>query len=346
MPQARVRLADIAKELDVSPSLVSKVLNRRLGGRSGASPTMIQAIFDKARELDYQAHAAASSLSQRRTNALAVFVHDHGVRGSELATAAIKAIAGYSAQTNQRLMLQYYQSVEEFDRLMHIAHQSTVDGLILLGLQPTASTSLNLIVQRGLPVVTVLDRSARPSFVNIGIKQERVTEIAAEHLIARGCRRLGYLGNANPLHNERWLGFQAGLSRAGLEHNPLLVSTTRGFNAGAAEQSLRHWLDLELEFDGIVAASDQLAAGAINALVRAGKRVPEDVKVIGIDNSPFCDFYLVPISSVSQQMAYRAELAFKTLMHMIEGQPAPSSTVEPAIYARASSGGPPNVLDD
>ncbi len=341
--RGRVTLVDIARELSVSPSLVSKVLNRRLGG-SGASKEMIEAIFEKAHELDYQAHTVASALSNRRVNAIAVLVHEHGVRGSELATAAIQAIAGCAARQQQRLVLQYYQTEQEFESLLPIAHQSAVDGVILLGLTPRSATSLNRIVSRQLPVATVLDEPIRSEFVNITMDQAEVGRIATEHLLAAGCRQLAFLGTARAAVG-RAQGFESALAAAGLKSNPALIMKsdpalimkTFGWTAQAAEQTVRDWLDQGLKFDGIVAISDQLAAGAINVLLEKGIKVPQQVKITGIDNSPYCEFFTVPITSVSQQMGPRAEMAFEALMRCIDDQPVQDETVAPVLHVRRSS---------
>lgn len=333
--RGRVTLVDIARELSVSPSLVSKVLNRRLGG-SGASRSMIKAIFEKANELDYQPHTVASALSNRRVNAIAVLVHEHGVRGSELATAAIQAIAGCAARQQQRLVLQYYLTDDEFESLLPIAHQSSVDGVILLGLPPQSAASLDRIVSRHLPVATVLDEPIRPEFVNITMNQEEVGRLATEHLISAGCRKLAFLGHAKAAAG-RSAGFTSALSAAGLKTDPALTMNPFGWTADAADRTVRSWLEQGLAFDGIVAISDQLAAGAINVLLEKGIKVPQQVKVIGIDNSPYCDFFTVPITSVSQQMGQRAEMAFESLMRRIDDQPVFNETVAPVLQVRRST---------
>lgn len=334
----RTTLQDIARALDVSPSLVSKVLNRRLRGRSSASKQKVQAIFDKARELDYQKNAMATALVKGRQDAMAVYVHEHGVEGSEITSRTIKGVAAATARLGQRLMLHYYSTPEEFARLIPMAHRSNVDGLILVGIAISRSAdALDQLLRRQLPVVTVYDRQVHPGFPNVGLDQSRLSAAAVRHLIDRGCRRIGLIDV--PSGGERRAGYLRTLAEAGLEHDPRLIAHVTGFSASVGEQAVHAWRSQQVEFDAVVGLSDQHAAGAINALLRLGRRVPEDVKVIGIDNSPFCDFYIVPISSVSQETTERGELAAVTLHHLIRNEPAPSVVINPRLHIRESTGG-------
>lgn len=334
----RATLQDIASALDVSPSLVSKVLNRRFSGRSSASQAMSGAIFAKARELDYRANSNALSMQLGRQDAVAVFVHDHGVPGSELTSRTVKAVARRAALLHQRLMLQYYSLPEEFSELAAQAHPSTVDGLVLIGIalrQP--SDALENLVRRRLPVVTVYDHAIHPQFPNFGLDPGAIARSAVAHLAEQGCRRIALLGTH--LGAARRQGFLKALAEAGLSVEEALLAPQPGLTADVGEETVRAWLAEGRAFDGVAAFSDQLAAGAINALTRADVRVPEQVKVVGVDDSPFCEFFPVPITSVSQEVALRGDLALDALHRLIRGECVGSSAVAPKLRVRASSGG-------
>ena len=86
-----------------------------------------------------------------------------------------------------------------------------------------------------------------------------------------------------------------------------------------------------------MAQSDHEAVGCINTLFASGIRVPEYVRVIGIDDAPFCELARVPLSSVSQQFQLRGESSMRLLMDMIEGKAVQSSRVEPIVVEREST---------
>lgn len=96
-------------------------------------------------------------------------------------------------------------------------------------------------------------------------------------------------------------------------------------------------LRMELIFDGIVCQSDAEAIGVVNYLMKLGKKVPDDVKVIGVDNSPFCEFMVVPLSSIDQNNDKQALVATDKLFRMIDGEDVISIIIEPTLIARSST---------
>ena len=182
--------------------------------------------------------------------------------------------------------------------------------------------------------MTVYSDPLDPLLPNVGIDSELVTRLATEHLIAQGCRLIGHIRN----EEERFCGYQAALRAHGLPAEPKQV-----FDGGldythkAGEQAVAEFARRGVQLDGIVASSDQAAAGCLNALVRAGRRVPGDVRVIGIDNAPFCPFAVVPISSVSQSSRLRGQRAVELLLQAIDGRKVKSLIVPPELVAREST---------
>lgn len=334
-PGRRCGMQDIARDLGISVSLVSRVLNNRLG-TAGASPAMIKAIHKKALELSYRKNATATSLASGRQNAIGVFIHRHGVAGSNISSAMVEGIAAAAVRLHQRLVLQYYTTLPELSDLLPLAHGNAVDGLILGGVPHQHLARQWRLVREDLPVVTIHADPIHPDVPNIGINQEEVIRLATAHLIERGCQRIALVSNGS----EKWpraVGYRKALSEHGIAYDPDLVGAVDSYNADAGERAAAQWLERGVKFDGVVGQSDQHVAGVVKVLLRVGVAMPDQVKLIGVDNSPFCDFFVVPLSSVSQEEFRRGELAVQALMDLIDGKPAPSMTVSPVIYPRLSS---------
>jgi LacI family transcriptional regulator len=102
--------------------------------------------------------------------------------------------------------------------------------------------------------------------------------------------------------------------------------------------AVRELLDSGVQFDGIVGCSDHHSAAALNVLTERGRKVPEHVKLVGIDNAPFCNFAAVPLSSVSQEYDVRGRHAVRLLMTLLRGESAYLIQIPPVVHARASSG--------
>jgi LacI family transcriptional regulator len=221
--------------------------------------------------------------------------------------------------------------------LCDVAHPGTMDGLLLAGIaHREVLDRLRDIRRTGLPIVTVHDEPVGPDIPNVGMDQELLGRIATDHLIARGSRAIAHIVNASG----RFDGYRQSLAAAGIAYDDSRVYHTpvgRDYSHTTGETAVRHFLDRGVAFDAIFAQSDQEAVGCINMLFQAGRRVPEDVRVIGIDNAPYCDFARVPVSSVSQEFGPRGFKAVEMLMALTNGQPADSLCVAPVLHPRLSS---------
>jgi DNA-binding LacI/PurR family transcriptional regulator len=335
-----VGLRQIAEELNVSVSLVSKVLSGRLG-TSGVNEKKIRAIHAKASELNYRKNLLAEALRTGRQKVFACFVHRHGTPGSGIVDNMVSGITEQCLQHQQRLMIHFYESAEEFRSFLPQVHRNAVDGLIIGGLAHFELVDdLKAIHRDGVPIVTIHDFQLDEPFPNVSVNQMEVARRATYHLIDQGCERIAHIrvrDGATPLPRNRSEGYLQALRERGLEPVPQLMRTVDSFTHDYGEQAMQSLLDAGVAFDGVVAQSDQLGVGALNVLVRAGCKVPRDVKVIGIDDAPFCDFSIVPLSSVSQAFRQRGRVAVDLLFEQMEGKTVASRELEPAVNIRASS---------
>jgi len=326
-------LRSIAEDLDISVSLVSKVLNGRLG-TTGASPETVSQIQDAARRLNYRKNFSAESLATGKQRAIGIFMHRNGAPGSAIAEEMIMGAADRAAVAGQRMVLRFFETPQDFYDACAETHSNAIDGLILAGVmhEDLVQQAAKMRAAR-LPVVTVHGRQTNEKVPNVGCDQVRVGEVATEHLIARGCRRIAHIRVQEP----RYQGYVKALKSAGMAVDPQLVFDCEDYLHACGASATAHWLKEKVDFDGIVAQSDQQVAGAIPVLLKAGKRIPEDVKLIGVDNSPYCEFFPIPFSSISEQVQKRGEMAVELLLSMIDGQAGQSRQVDPLVIQRASS---------
>jgi LacI family transcriptional regulator len=248
-----VGLREIAERLNVSVSLVSKVLNDRLGN-SGATQDTIAAIRNTARSLGYRKNQAAV-----------------GVEGSGICEDIVRGVAAGAAACGQRMTLRFFGSADEFLSYCPEVTPSLLDGIIVAGIQHAELNEKLIEIQNsGVKVVTTHEDGRGSPFENVGVDQIRVGQIATEHLIARGCRKIAHIET----HAPRTQGYYQALKENGLPIDPSRVyhSASAFFTYGAGEEAVAHFLARGIEFDGLVTQSDQQSMGALNALLRAGKR--------------------------------------------------------------------------
>jgi DNA-binding LacI/PurR family transcriptional regulator len=222
----------------------------------------------------------------------------------------------------------------------------TVDGVILLAGTMVNQLGLDGLGRmlgriRGLPLCTIgVEVPDVPSIVvdnDGGIKQ------AMHHLVSHhGARRFGFLGG--PVRNkeaeERHAAFMAELERAGLPLDPAFVQHG-DFLRSSGERAVDDWLarpDSALP-DAIVCANDEMALGVLTRLVKAGVRVPEDVRVVGFDGVEVARLSNPPLSTVRQPLDDLAMMAVRTVMDQIAGRKvAPVQTLQTHLVIRESCG--------
>lgn len=333
---AIVTLKDIARELDVSVSLVSKVINGRLN-TTRLRPQLQAAILKKAEELGFRPNLSSQTLRHGRHNVIGVFLHNLGMRGSGIIEELQGGLHSEALKHRQRLLLSFFENAEEFEAIANATQLGAVDGLIIAGVShPELTARLMRIRRSGLPIVTALTSVLDPSLPNVGVSQEEASRLATQHLIDRRCRHIAHIVASD---RERYTGYLSAL-RANdipINKNRIYEAGANGYSDTAGKLAIQSFIANHVEFDGLVTQSDHQAAGALNALLDAGRRVPQDVRLIGIDNAPFCDLTRVPLSSVSQNLRQLGHLAITTILKAINGGPVASVNVPPSLFIREST---------
>lgn len=327
-------LKDIAEEVGVSVSLVSKVLNDRLG-TTGAGSGTVAAIRGVAERVGYRKNASALALLAGRHHVIGVYIHCIGMAGSGILEHLLGGISSMARQHRQRQMLSFFETTQELLDLCDAAHAGTMDGLLLGGLVHPEACDRILEIRRVIPVVTIYDEPLHPGLVNVGLDQTRVARVATAHLVERGARAIAHIHNVGG----RSEGYRQALADAGLAYEAARVYSAPSvrYDHETGERAVEAFIERGVAFDGIVAQSDQQAVGCINALARHGLRVPDDVRVIGVDDAPYCTFNSVPLSSVDQGFRQRGETAVRMLLDMVNGKTVHTGAIAPRLVVREST---------
>lgn len=335
-------LKDIAAELKVSKTLVSAVLNNRQG-TIRVSPQLAAAIKKKAEELGYQKNSTAAALSTGRHDTIGAFIHQSGELGSGLLERLILGITRQARTENQRLTMSLFETPEEFYTLSNLAHRGAMDGLIVGGtFYEALGEKVYAIAKSGLPVVTLQNEPMHPDILNVAIDEKKAGYLAARHLIAQGCRQIAYLRAPHRVSRYlRYEGYCQALTEAGIPLLPSLLHNTGElfYSLAAGEEFARKVLRENIVLDGIITESDNQALGIMNVFQNSPIRIPEDVKIVGVDDAPFCRLVPVTISSVSLQLDTVGATAVNLLLKLCAGEKIENAVIEPVLHIRRSSGG-------
>lgn len=333
-----VRMKDIARDLGVSVVTVSKVLRNH----SDISPQTRARVWRRIEEVNYRPNPAARALVTGRTRSIGLIVPD-------LVHPFFAEVAkGLSRVLRKRDYSLVIASSEEdpalerseIDQLL----ARRVDALIIASAQRTVE-SFRRIEEQQTPYILIDRRfQALPAHF-VGVDDERVGELATEHLIDRGCRRVAHLrGPEVSTALGRLQGYRRALHRHGLSMpTEYIVSPRSSDDAGdrSGYEAMKQLLELDPRPDGVFCYNDPAAMGALKAILESGLRVPEDVALIGCGNVHYDALLRVPLSSIDQDSAGIGERAAKLALSVVEakGPPARPRTVllTPRLVAREST---------
>lgn len=326
-------LREIASDVGVSVSLVSKVLNNKLG-TSTVAPHTAEAIRSRAKALNYRPNKSATALALGRHSVIGVIVHHEGEASSGIIDETIRKLAAGAEAHQQRLWLNFVTTSDDIRAALQKVDSGALDGLIIAGVPhaDVAEELLRVQQEQHVPIVTVHDVPLHEQIPNVGMPQSEVMRVGTAHLIQQGCRRIAHF----VVNEIRFSGYKRALADAGIAFDEQLTVRT-GYHAPWAEKGIQVLLERGVQFDGFAAGSDQHAMVVMNALLRRGVRVPQDVRITGIDDSPWCPLVLSPLTSVSQQFGDRATRAVGMLMDRINGRPVQSCDYPPLLVVRESS---------
>lgn len=292
-----VRLKDIADDLNLSKMTISKVLR----GQTDVSEDTKARVLQRARELNYRPNTTARSLRTGQTFMMGLIVPSMGdaylCDVSRGISHAIRS-AGYG------LVVCPSQDDPELEQQqIELLLSRQVDALLIVSMEESALFYEQLSKGQTAPLIFVNRRFPGAPGNFVGIHEEQVGRIACEHLIALGCRRIAYLrGPHTAIGDMRYAGFREALSDAGLVFHLDLVVDAMGAETAEYRRGFDGMLRL-LEGrgkpDGVMAYSDMIALGAMDAALSKSVKIPESIAFVGSGNeSKLCEMR-VPLSSVA-----------------------------------------------
>ncbi len=324
----RSRLADVAREAGVSVASASRVLN----GHS-AHPETAERIRQAAVALGYQPDLSARSLKLRRTGQLSLAVDD---LGNPAYVAMMRGVERVARAAGYRLQVSAIGSDPDFgaQTALHTVSRGYTDGLIICPLR-TGATMLDVLLTAPIPVVVIgtLPRGTRLD--NVTVDSGEGVRLAMDHLVATGRRRIAFLGgpaDTNP-GARRLDGYRRAQGDLGLDGSADRCVLADGFTYDAGTRAMSG-LVARGDFDGLLAANDVMAIAAMHCLLRAGVTVPDDVAVVGIDDTEVTEYSNPTLTSVSLGAEQRGAAAARLLLRRLADPAVPVRRVRQAVQLR------------
>ena len=332
-----VTIYDIAEELNVSPSTVSRALK----GHKSIGDKTKKAILSLAKKRGYQPNVIAASLRNNRTNTIGVII-------SWINRPFISSlISGVETAANEMgynvIISQSHDSYENELANAQALFASRVEGLVVsLAMETTKYDHFQQFLNNDVPIVFV-DRV--PDTVHadkVVIDNYAAGFKATEHLIEQGCKRIAHIGGAQHrnVYKERQRGYLAALEQYKIPVDEQLIVNNDSLSAEEGTKISEFLLSLPNPPDGIFSANDTAAISAIRHARKLGIRIPEDLAIIGFNNDPVSTIIEPPLSTVSHPAIEMGKIAANQVIEHKNNQEIVRSTnivLETEIIVRESS---------
>ena len=329
----------IAKELGVSVTTVSKVLNEQ----PDIGPATRARVLAKVEELGYRPNAVARSLTLRRTHTLGVVIPDLMHSFFVEIVAGIESVM--SAQGYGLLLCSSGEDPRKERSELEMLRARQVDGIVLATAHVSGNTDVIKKISALGCALVMIDRDDHPRVACHRVLTDdlAVGRLATEHLLAHGRKRIAHIGGPPIVHSRRREeGYLAALDSAGVTPDPALIIRA-GFMEVDGYRAMRQLLSMDLAVDAVFAANDPAALGAMKAIWEAGLRVPRDIAIVGAGDVAHGDMLRVPLTTVAwskEELGRRAAELLLDQIGPLRRGPFRRVVIPPSLVVRESSGGP------
>ncbi len=302
-----VTIKDIAKEIGVSYSTVSRALSGNLGSNSKVK----QQILDTAERMGYTPNQNAVNLKLARSYTIGLYFSNIGNLSSPfILHDIVKSV--YNSIDNS-----YNVVVKGIDRHEpNTLSPAKYDGILILSQKVEDDIFIEEALKKGIPVV-VFNRAVYHDVANILTDEAKGVMEAAEYLIQNGHKKIGIIEGVPTLASTR--ARHRGWKQAFINHDldiktvPVVTGDYRIKSGYSAGKEL-----LKYDLTAIISFSDEMAIGAIKAIEEEGLKIPEDISIVGFDNINWLCDTVFPLTTVERNMGLLASKATETLMDIIE----------------------------
>jgi LacI family transcriptional regulator len=323
---------DVAAAADVSKSTVSLVFQ----GSELIRADTAERVREAARKLGYVYDRRAAELRSKSSNTIGVVINDlmNPFFAEVLVGLERKLVdAGYTV-----LMAHTSEDLKRQDRVLQTMREQHAAGIALCPALGTPSSLTKTVKSWGIPLVVMVRTLGTGSYDFSGSDNARGVQLAIEHLIAAGHRRIAFLGGqSGPVLEQRLSGYKTALAAANIAFDDELVFASKPTRQGGHD-TMATLLARRPEIRAAVCYSDLVAFGAISALGEAGLRPGSDFALLGFDNVLDAAHSNPPLSTVDVRPGELGEQAAAILLARIEdpGQPKRQHVITPQLVLRQS----------
>ncbi len=326
-----ISIKDIANELNVTPSTVSRALN----GKKGVSKKLADSILKKCQEMGYRRNAVAQSLITNKTHTIGIVIPDITSRYYSF---VVKGVNAYLEEHGYSVMLcNANRSAETERNYLELLQTRRVDGILIISMTARPEELL-AISKSGMPIVQI-DNTVTPELSAVVNDNYRGASLLFEHMVSLGCRRIACMmgRQENQTTIDRLRGYYDVMARHGIAVDDKAII----FIDSTSEEAYRRAPELlQQQPDAIFGINDMVAVGILRYCLEHNINVPQQLRLAGYDDIDIAAMMYVPLTTVHQLKVTLGRAAAKLLLEEIEHPDGPHQmvTLMPSLKARVSCG--------
>ncbi|MEU6136696.1 LacI family DNA-binding transcriptional regulator [Nocardioides sp. NPDC047086] len=325
-PAGRPTLETVARAAGASRATVSRVVNGSTTVRADVAESIRRAIAD----LGYVPNPAARSLVTQRTDSIALILPESATRvfsDDAFFPGVIRGVGEVLEKADKQLVLLLASTRSSHDRILRYVHSRTVDGVVLASMHG-ADTLPEELRAAGVPVVTSGRPLGEATVPFIDVEHASGVAAAMNHLVGLGRRRIATIAGPQDMvaGRERLAGYLSGLQAL---PGAVPLVEEGDFMRQSGIDAMERLLQRDPGIDAVFAASDLMADGALRTLRRLGRRVPDDVAVIGFDDVDAARFTDPPLTTVQQPIHEIGTRLAEQILRLVAGEEVAASVVLP-----------------
>jgi DNA-binding LacI/PurR family transcriptional regulator len=329
----RPTLESVALRAGVSRATASRVVN----GSTTVAPHIREAVLRAVADLGYVPNQAARSLVTQRTNSIALVLAESAGRvfsDDPYFPGIIRGVSQELDAAGKQLVLMMANSGPSHDRIEQFAVGGHVDGVMVAsmhGNDPLPAT----LARMGVPVVSNGRPMGRATVPYVDVANEDGARLAVRHFLDGGRRRIATIAGPQDMVAgvDRLNGYRAELQ----DSDRRSIVAVGDFTRESGTAAMRQLLADDPALDAVFVGSDLMAEGAMRALRQAGRRIPDDVAVIGFDDNEIARYTEPPLTTIRQPVSDIGRTMARQLLRLAGGEQIEQATVLPTELIRRES---------
>ncbi|MCT9928960.1 LacI family transcriptional regulator [Planotetraspora sp. A-T 1434] len=329
----RPTLEAVAARAGVSRATVSRVVN----GQATVTPQIRDAVMRAVDELGYVPNSAARSLVTQRTDSIALVVSEPPTRvfsDDPMFSTVIRSASMELEAADKQVVLMLGGSAKSHARIERYIASGHVDGVMLISMHG-ADPLPAAIARMGVPVVSYGRPTVPVALPYVDNDNVGGAEKAVRHLLGKGRRRIATIAGPQDMvaGQDRLAGYRNALR----DSDRRSIVAVGDFTRESGVIAMRQLLEDDPGLDAVFAGNDLMAIGALQSLRQAGRRVPDDVAVVGFDDIEAARYTEPPLTTVSHPIIQQAGAMVRLLLGLFQGGPAAPVILPTELVVRESA---------